>query len=471
MLSFKNFTNYLSEATASEIHIQFYKDIPEDIYNKLYKIDPTSKENMLGSYSKWLINLYKKSNSTDQKKMLDTEGDIKELLSTVDKAKKIGKLPGFDINKFKTVAELQKEVEYKIGDVDLTSGKEKKNEIRQDAKKVYEDENWLIVVPKTVEASCFYGSGTKWCTAANKGINHFHEYNDEGPLYIIISKNKKDEEGRPIKYQFHYERKTLADVHDDPVVSPTNPDAIVKIGKWIEEHLGKSIYRFFDGLYSLNVDMGSAEHIIKKKYPKYKGYGDIDISAERGLTSLKGCPREVEGDFDCSLNDNLTSLEGCPIDISGRFICSETEIINLKGFPKKVGKFIDISTCLSLKTFEGMDASANSIIYEDFDCSYCAKLENFNGISKTINGSLICLNMNMLKSCSKVFNNTINAKNNTDIENFKNNYLANIFKGFPKIIKGDVDMTENDITDSKLISIMTDYINSICKVGKEIVFE
>lgn len=63
--------------------------------------------------------------------------------------------------------------------------------------KIYEDNKYLIVVPKTTEASCYYGQGTKWCTAAKKG-NQFENYSSSGVLFYIIDKTNpggKDENG------------------------------------------------------------------------------------------------------------------------------------------------------------------------------------------------------------------------------------------------------------------------------------
>jgi hypothetical protein len=86
-------------------------------------------------------------------------------------------------------------------------GKRKEKEIQikeQDVKHIYEDEDLIVVSPLTEEASCKYGAGTKWCTAATRGENLFTEYTKDGPLYILIPKKPKyDGE----KYQVHIETK------------------------------------------------------------------------------------------------------------------------------------------------------------------------------------------------------------------------------------------------------------------------
>ena len=54
---------------------------------------------------------------------------------------------------------------------------------------VYEDDRFFVVNPLTPTASCYYGKGTKWCTAAETN-NQFVKYNDDGKLFYILDKTK-----------------------------------------------------------------------------------------------------------------------------------------------------------------------------------------------------------------------------------------------------------------------------------------
>ena len=58
------------------------------------------------------------------------------------------------------------------------------------AKKLYEDSNILIVKPLTYEASCKYGSGTRWCTTMANQPSYFKQYTsgDDQALYYVILK-------------------------------------------------------------------------------------------------------------------------------------------------------------------------------------------------------------------------------------------------------------------------------------------
>jgi hypothetical protein len=43
-----------------------------------------------------------------------------------------------------------------------------------------------LINPQDEQAACYYGQGTRWCTAATRGTNLFDSYNSEGPLYILL---------------------------------------------------------------------------------------------------------------------------------------------------------------------------------------------------------------------------------------------------------------------------------------------
>ena len=71
------------------------------------------------------------------------------------------------------------------------------NKIRRDVKEidgadvVYEDDRFTVVSPKTHEASCYYGAGSKWCTAAKSSDAHFMSYNRDGKLFYFLDKKEK----------------------------------------------------------------------------------------------------------------------------------------------------------------------------------------------------------------------------------------------------------------------------------------
>ena len=52
---------------------------------------------------------------------------------------------------------------------------------------VYDDGRYFIVNPLTLDSSCYYGRGTKWCTAAANN-SQFSRYNDDGKLFYILDR-------------------------------------------------------------------------------------------------------------------------------------------------------------------------------------------------------------------------------------------------------------------------------------------
>lgn len=54
--------------------------------------------------------------------------------------------------------------------------------------KLYEDNEWLVLIPLTYECSVKYGYGTKWCTASEDTDQHFSNYTGDGVLIYIINR-------------------------------------------------------------------------------------------------------------------------------------------------------------------------------------------------------------------------------------------------------------------------------------------
>ena len=104
---------------------------------------------------------------------------LNEALTIFDKIST--NLPITDLNQYKNVGEL------------FNALTEYKNRQRREVKRVeggnvvYEDDRFFVVNPLTHESSCYYGRGTKWCTAAESDT-HFKRYNEDGKLFYILDK-------------------------------------------------------------------------------------------------------------------------------------------------------------------------------------------------------------------------------------------------------------------------------------------
>lgn len=201
----------LFEATLDEIHEKYYPGLERDVFDKLNAADPTSKDGKKkGRYLPWLIDLW-----NDKKLKMEDLYKASEYLQYYNKYKNY--VDEKDINKIDSIQHLYRQVEdiikkHEEGSEEIKSKAEKEKEIKDQAEKYYEDDKWLVIVPKTKEASCLYGKGTQWCTAAEVSHNAFDAYNENGPLFIMIYKPTGD------KYQYHGQSKMMANAADEDIV-------------------------------------------------------------------------------------------------------------------------------------------------------------------------------------------------------------------------------------------------------------
>ncbi len=202
---FSKYSDILFEAkaTSDEVYQKYYSDIDRNVFNAAINSDPTAKAGGIGKYTKWILNLVRNGRWKP--------GDAYETKSSLERFAKIGgKLPKNDINKYQSVGELYQAIRD-------ASGVKTRTETKNDAEKVYEDEEWTVIHPLTKEAAILYGKHTKWCTAGTGDgyyDNMFDRYNDDGPLYIIISKNYPNK-----KWQFHVESDSFMDAEDNRIHS------------------------------------------------------------------------------------------------------------------------------------------------------------------------------------------------------------------------------------------------------------
>ena len=191
----------LEAASLGDVYQKYYNQIPEEEFRQIVSADPTSGEDKMGKYSKWLLALYTGGNLK-----LEDLYKATQYLTIFHKYKQ--KLQRKDIGQYKSLPDLYVEIKPYEDNTQAASHNEEIRQMKEGAEKVYEDAMWLIVVPHTKDAAIFYGKGTQWCTAATGSDNYFDYYNEQGPLYININKHT----GR--KYQFHFETQSFKNEQD-----------------------------------------------------------------------------------------------------------------------------------------------------------------------------------------------------------------------------------------------------------------
>jgi len=146
----------LEKKTSEFIYSKYYQDIDKDMYDKITQADPTYKNDVNGKYSKWLLNLYKSNNLR-----------LEDLYKATPYLKAFNdfkyKLPSNDIFNYKSLAELFKDVsEYVVSDDENLHTDEYK--IKGQYREVFRNDKYRIIIPKTLEASKYFGKGSGWCT-------------------------------------------------------------------------------------------------------------------------------------------------------------------------------------------------------------------------------------------------------------------------------------------------------------------
>lgn len=81
--------------------------------------------------------------------------------------------------------------------------------------KVYEDENFLLLMPKTHKASCRYGANTRWCVTMRGYTGYFENYFTQGPIFFLVDKRRTPRSYSP-QYMEHAEDYWKVAIHYRP---------------------------------------------------------------------------------------------------------------------------------------------------------------------------------------------------------------------------------------------------------------
>jgi hypothetical protein len=113
---------------------------------------------------------------------INFEENLDKLSQALNKFEKISSnLPITDLYQYKSAGQL------------LSALSEYEQRLRRKVKPVnggnvvYDDGRYFIVNPLTLDSSCYYGKGTKWCTAATNN-EQFSRYNEDGKLFYIMDR-------------------------------------------------------------------------------------------------------------------------------------------------------------------------------------------------------------------------------------------------------------------------------------------
>jgi hypothetical protein len=211
--SVKSILNEISIKDKYQMETQTGKNRhPYDLFTKLCQIDPTTKENKVGKYSNWLLQKYNPdTNLNVLRRCMEwyADGIKRNILQRYGVST--------DINSFRTYDELISTMEgiMKSDDSDMSASEHNNRQKLEGQFKVLgSTSTYSVIQPLTFEAERYFGSGTEWCTVANKA--YFDRYTNNGSLFILYPKDGNKEK----KMQFHFESNSFADYEDDVYEQP-----------------------------------------------------------------------------------------------------------------------------------------------------------------------------------------------------------------------------------------------------------
>lgn len=216
-----------------------------------------------------------------------------------------------DINQYKTLKELEDATE--IARTKL-SRKELKD---QGGEKVYEDDNFILIHPKTHEASCKYGSRTRWCVTMRGYTGYFERYSINGPLFFLIDKRRMPVQDSPqymrkapdyYKIALHYQPRIGGRIMTD------KSDFVRKAKNLSREEFINSANRDNVSLDFWNVQDANVSENVVLKFLGGPGRGQKVRGTEalnNFKTAMENYTKKLLGDFwDKVHSENTVDIEG-----------------------------------------------------------------------------------------------------------------------------------------------------------------
>lgn len=335
---------------------KYFPKIDDKKYLALIQLDPTYKGgDIAGTYAKWILSLANKDK-------LHNLGHVADVLSRFEENKR--NLKNKDIMTFKSLEDLDNYLNDENSYKELSQRQElrqtqkavRASDIEKDAELVYEDSDWKVYVPKTYEASCKLGQGTKWCTASTANDYYFISYSEDGPLYINIGKDGS-------KYQFHFESNQYMDADDRDIdleaFFKDKPNLLKFYMPKIEEKLGGLDFNE-DGYMIVNVDI---DRLAEK-------LSDRDMSDN----FLKAC---MTGDFyeiwdfysEWYDADDIERYYFRDIDETNKAILAEHGI-NADNIKQALDEVDDLHSAISSAINDGYDIGSQNAALRDFNDAF-----------------------------------------------------------------------------------------------------
>lgn len=224
---------------------RYFPKLNDEQLKTLIKLDPTYRGGeQLGKYGQWIIKLYynniknierrkqyndfmrehpdginpKNGNKITPPQELPAikKEDLYKITNSLKEYELLKNKIKMPIDSFKTLPDLDAEIS-KFKNSGVPTNKKAleryncfQNCMKKGLKKIYEDNQWIIGIPETLESSVPFGEYTSWCTTSSHG-RYYNHYTQQGDLYILLNKENGD------LFQFHFETKSFMDEHDQSI--------------------------------------------------------------------------------------------------------------------------------------------------------------------------------------------------------------------------------------------------------------
>lgn len=166
------------------------KIVDPKTFDLLVNTDPTPQGKYLDWVFKKIVNSFKNSEgivhpSEELESFIES---LKGVLSSFNDGVTRGLITKKDINQYRTITELIETTSDVANKKSKTE--EKKNKKYEETTKVFEDDSYLIVIPRSWEASKRWGRGAKWCISYEGSIDYWEQYTYQKELvfYFVIDK-------------------------------------------------------------------------------------------------------------------------------------------------------------------------------------------------------------------------------------------------------------------------------------------
>ena len=184
-----------------------------------------------------------------------------ESLNEFEVHAKANRITNPDISQYKDFNQIHKAVEEAEEKVRL-------KELEKQVIKLYDDDEWSVVIPLSYEASKIYGANTKWCTTQERYWNDYYK-----TYKLIYIQNKKTNEKYAVSRHWEDNKKVQAWMSNDDESSPMLLPLPIEVMSVILCEVNKT-----DTIFELQSKHNIVEGTKSKKEGK-PDYPDTDLDS------------------------------------------------------------------------------------------------------------------------------------------------------------------------------------------------